>query len=814
MARLPQAPRSWFHVSSSQKKKLLGNHYHQPTSRDNQNRSMMQEKVVHQQERATTVTVATGCSHSNNVLSPSNIITNNNNATTDDDDNVIDYPNNEQDEVGRSNIPSLVCAFLASGTTGGTTYAFGLYSNALKHSLSLTQTQLDTVSTCFFFAGLFSFISGYCSDHYGTRFALILGGILSSIFLLWYWMIATQYIEVHSYLIVPLLSVLGIFIFLSSALITGAVFKIISSCCGLGTKGNAVGIAKGYVGLGAGLYSCIFDSLRNAHNSTSSTSSSDLDFLLMASTISIFAVIIPGILLLPSKSTTMKNVTYIDETTSYHFYILFISLLIMAIFIIGKSILSLSNNTNHKSSTHDNHNNTSPTALFLASSSDSEEDLTSSIDNDISGITKYIVAFFLVTIWAGPILTLLFLPRSTSKQQQQQRFDIIPAEEDEILEDNNINDDHNNDIHFLDRNPVIDVEESRSPHPLSNNDPLTQNSIIEKDILSTTRTKYVQEKNNLSSGLLIRKNSIVETTRLQQSLEGESDSNTENDTNALLPRSNNNHPLHNNVDLQDEDKTTIRNLNLFQMIQTPSAILMLFTSTILVGSGTVITNNVGQMVESLQFSTSTVTPAATAIFSVAQSFGRIVTGIISESALNWNITSIKNTCCILNQNGIPRPFFFIISSIMACMGHIVMATIGHKTQSLFVFGISLIGISFGMVWPLLVLVVGEIFGIQHVGANYMFYDGFSSAIGTLILSKMIAQNVYETHIIHNNNNTTSTSMMIINDESFDKQHTCIGIDCFQQTHIIISILAFCCILTSLCLLYTSKQTYNNNIKNR
>ena len=38
-----------------------------------------------------------------------------------------------------TNIPSLTAAICASGTTGGTTYAFGLYANALKHTLHLSQ---------------------------------------------------------------------------------------------------------------------------------------------------------------------------------------------------------------------------------------------------------------------------------------------------------------------------------------------------------------------------------------------------------------------------------------------------------------------------------------------------------------------------------------------------------------------------------------------------------------------------------------------------------------------------------------------------
>ena len=41
--------------------------------------------------------------------------------------------------------------------------------------------------------------------------------------------------------------------------------------------------------------------------------------------------------------------------------------------------------------------------------------------------------------------------------------------------------------------------------------------------------------------------------------------------------------------------------------------------------------------------------------------------------------------------------------------------------------VALAGLSFGMVWPLMVLITGEVFGNRHVGANYMWFDGMSRA---------------------------------------------------------------------------------------
>lgn len=88
-------------------------------------------------------------------------------------------PSHQHERRG-SNIPLLTAAYLAAGTTGGTTYAFGIYGEALKQTLHLSQSQLDTISSANFCAGLFSWIPGLCVDRLGPKFALWFGGLLSA----------------------------------------------------------------------------------------------------------------------------------------------------------------------------------------------------------------------------------------------------------------------------------------------------------------------------------------------------------------------------------------------------------------------------------------------------------------------------------------------------------------------------------------------------------------------------------------------------------------------------------------------------------
>jgi MFS family permease len=230
-----------------------------------------------------------------------------------------------------------------------------------------------------------------------------------------------------------------------------------------------------------------------------------------------------------------------------------------------------------------------------------------------------------------------------------------------------------------------------------------------------------------------------------------------------------------------------KEMSLPEMLQTSSAWIMLWITLVLVGSGTAKTNNMGQMVDSLGFSQS-VTPATLAIFSVAQAFSRICTGILSEGALDWNValpTFLKGK----NIKGIPRPFFLAIASFIMFLSHLVLAASTSLVG--FVIGCAGSGIAFGMAWPLMVLIVGDIFGVEHHGANYMFFDGGTKCLGTWLLSQMLTGYVYEAHVNH----------------AHGTLHNCQGAECFRNTNLATSGLAVTCMLASLLLCYRTRSSY-------
>lgn len=651
-----------------------------------------------------------------------------------------DGSNRQRLPIHETNVPRVCCAILASITTGGTTYAFGLYGDALKKTLHLSQSQLDTVSAVFFLSGLVSFIPGGFADRFGTRFGISVGGLTGAATLMLYWAVSKAYLPWLSddpNVVVAVLSVVGVGIFLSCALVTGSVFKIISCQCGPGTKGSAVGVAKGYVGLGSGAYACLFESIRRPETS-------DLDFLPLCAFFFVTAATIPSFCTLPNKQEETHQLVP-DVFTPLHFRLLYASLVLLATMIIGKSLEALYQDK-HQSGSYEEPN--------------------------------YTFAFLIIVVWIGPIIAQLYLP-----QRSDYYVSALTRGGHDHQSDNEIDNDGETD-------PCNDEREHETllQQEDSNGDGISPRSVSRKHYVKPPEQTDSGEKlkGKIPLGSLDATSSVEQGTEtlppdeIVEGLDHEDGEDDENDDEVRVISGS----FSQDGDSGSHDK------NLYQMMQTPTAWLMLWTGTILAGGGTVETNNLGQMCESLGFSP-VVTPAAMALFSVAQSGGRVITGALSEAALSMD----TQRCCI--DRGIPRPFFFAAASLMGVLAHSILALATEEIS--FIVGITMAGAAFGMIWPLLVLCVGEFFGTEHVGANYMFYDGFVSAAGTFLLAKVVAQQVYESHIDpHSSNGGGSGSDGV----------TCYGQKCFQMTHVVIVVLSLTCLVTSLMVQYKTRKIYN------
>ena len=190
----------------------------------------------------------------------------------------------------------------------------------------------------------------------------------------------------------------------------------------------------------------------------------------------------------------------------------------------------------------------------------------------------------------------------------------------------------------------------------------------------------------------------------------------------------------------------------------------------------------GQMVESLGFPSRTAS-AALALFSVSQAIARVAVGTLSDAALHWNVCGWE---------GVPRPAFLVVLTTLGIVSHSILAV--ATRLDLFVVGVVVSGMAFGMVWPLMVLLVGEVFGTVNHGANYMFFDGFTSAIGTLLISKFLVSAVYETHIDVGDGNGDDI--------------TCYGRGCFGMSHVAVVLLSTTCLVTSVAVWINTKPVYD------
>jgi hypothetical protein len=677
-------------------------------------------------------------------------------------------PRSHHDRSYRSNIPLLTCAFLAALTTGGPIYAFGLYGAELKATLELTQSQLDTISSTAFCAGLISWIPGLMVDHLGVRLSLMLGGSLGATFMMAYWAVARKLVEVHHDIILPALCVLGILIFVANSLVTGSIFKLIVATCAPHTRGSVVGAAKGYVGLGSGVYACLFHALRTPNIR-------DLDFLPLAAVLVLLAAFLPAVVLLPSREKLNKLINNtptvdMDQTTSAHLRCLYGGLVMLASMVIITTLAALFGD-DYDSDTY------------------AEEASYNTKTEPIQQTPHFGKAALILLAWLGPILTLMVLPPKSRLFHENKEYQVIGDaqgqgegyEFQQAIKDEDEDDDDEGEF-----KPLVKTHSSPA---------LAYGAEITESI-------QVEGPRGLLGKLAVKESTIGSSSSQSSLASSSSDPNNENEG-GIKYATNPTRGRHRHRELP--------NLNLQQMLQTAPAWLFCWITVIRVGGGTMVTNNMGQMVESLKLPKQTTTPAALALFSVAQGFSRVATGAASDWALSWKFVHDEfddQSSARGNNNGrptrlqligLPRPAFLIVASLSGTFAHLFMSI--ATTRNWFLVGVSFSGAAFGMIWPLMVLIVGEVFGTKSMGQNYMFYDGLAGALGTLLLSKYVTQDVYEDHIV---------AVDASDDDEVDGR-TCYGRACFHESHIIIACLSFTCVLASYWFYHLTRRIYATRV---
>lgn len=219
--------------------------------------------------------------------------------------------------------------------------------------------------------------------------------------------------------------------------------------------------------------------------------------------------------------------------------------------------------------------------------------------------------------------------------------------------------------------------------------------------------------------------------------------------------------------LNDDERTTMSggsgtvsalgdDFHLSRTIQEPTAFVLLFVSITLFGSGTYVTSNVAQMVTAAGLPNVTKSMAVS-MFSFSQALSRMAAGYGADRLLHVRY--------VPDWYG-ARVFRLVETCVIMALGHLVLALFS-STDSLFLLGISLTGVGFGALHPLLVVCTSEIFGLRHHSSNYTFFDGVGSAIGATCIAKFLVQHFYETSEEHGSTD-------------------CYGSQCFRPSHLIVS----------------------------
>ncbi|KAJ1691770.1 hypothetical protein LUZ63_015925 [Rhynchospora breviuscula] len=209
--------------------------------------------------------------------------------------------------------------------------------------------------------------------------------------------------------------------------------------------------------------------------------------------------------------------------------------------------------------------------------------------------------------------------------------------------------------------------------------------------------------------------------------------------------------------------------------------IVLFLATICgIGGTLTAVDNMGQIGQSLGYPTKSINTFVSLI-SIWNYAGRNVSGFFSEY--------------VLERYKLPRPLMLTVILLLSCVGHILIAF--GVNQGLYIASV-IIGFCFGAQWPLLFAIISEIFGLKYYSTLYNF-GAVASPVGSYILNVRITGHLYDKEA--QKQNTTGKKGDL----------TCLGVQCFKESFLIITIVTFIGALVSLILVWRTRNFYKGDI---
>ncbi|KMZ61138.1 Nodulin-like / Major Facilitator Superfamily protein [Zostera marina] len=215
---------------------------------------------------------------------------------------------------------------------------------------------------------------------------------------------------------------------------------------------------------------------------------------------------------------------------------------------------------------------------------------------------------------------------------------------------------------------------------------------------------------------------------------------------------------------------------------------ILFLATIFGIGGTLTAiDNMGQIGQSLGYPAKSINTFVSLI-SIWNYAGRVVAGFLSE--------------IILTKYKIPRPLVLTAVLLLSCVGHLLIA-FGVK-NSLYVTSV-IIGFCFGAQWPLLFAIISEIFGLKYYSTLFNF-GASASPVGSYLLNVRLTGYLYDVEATKLRNKG-----LVYTDASGKHELTCIGVQCFKLSFIVITAATFIGALISSVLVWRTRKFYRSDI---
>lgn len=207
--------------------------------------------------------------------------------------------------------------------------------------------------------------------------------------------------------------------------------------------------------------------------------------------------------------------------------------------------------------------------------------------------------------------------------------------------------------------------------------------------------------------------------------------------------------------------------------------IVLFVATICGVGGTLTAiDNMGQIGQSLGYPARSI-GTFVSLISIWNYAGRVVSGFLSE--------------ILLSKYKFPRPLMLTIVLLLSCVGHLLIAF--GVPNSLY-FASVVTGFCFGAQWPLLFAIISEIFGLKYYSTLYNF-GAVASPIGSYILNVRVTGHLYDREAAKQNHGL--------------KESTCMGVECFKMSFLIITAATIAGALVSLVLVCRSWNFYKGDI---